>query len=78
MEEVPLGQELVEEGNLIVHSDRQVRTGMKRMRTMIRRLTRTMKEKMMRMKSTIVKIIEDDIYIIILYKPLTKLIVIMI
>ena len=48
------------------------------MRTMIRRLTRTMKEKMMRMKSTIVKIIEDDIYIIILYKPLTKLIVIMI
>ena len=46
------------------------------MKTMIKRSTRTMRGRMMK-KSTIVKIIEDDKYKYILYKPLTKLIVIL-
>lgn len=51
---------LVAEGTSIDHSDRQARTGTRKMRTMIKRSTKTMRARMMRMKSTIVKIIEDD------------------
>ena len=61
--EAPLAQVQAEEENSIVRSDRQVKMEMKMMRTMIKRSTRMMRERMMKTKSTIVKIIEDDIYI---------------
>ena len=63
MVEAPLAQVQAEEENSIVRSDRQVKMEMKMMRTMIKRSTRMMRERMMKTKSTIVKIIEDDIYI---------------
>jgi hypothetical protein len=61
--EAPLELVQAEEENSIVRSDRQVKMEMKMMRTMIKRSTRMMRERMMKTKSTIVKIIEDDIYI---------------
>ena len=61
--EAPLAQVQAEEESSIVRSDRQVKMEMKMMRTMIKRSTRMMRERMMKTKSTIVKIIEDDIYI---------------
>jgi hypothetical protein len=47
-------------GSSIGHSDRLAKTGTRKMRTMIKRSTKMMRERM-KMKSTIVKIIEDDI-----------------
>jgi hypothetical protein len=51
---------LVAGGSSIGHSDRLAKTGTRKMRTMIKRSTKMMRERM-KMKSTIVKIIEDDI-----------------
>jgi hypothetical protein len=47
-------------GSSTGHSDRLAKTGTRKMRTMIKRSTKMMRERM-KMKSTIVKIIEDDI-----------------